>query len=796
MNFFVICEVIKGKVSDRAMHLKVIPKGTVQFEVVVGSDIAVTVTKEPGNGSNEIPGTAVLSESLDVSDITNSDKIITSVDLWQRCMPDDLTVKKGDSLLINVHFYRPEKLFFARAVRVGKYFPVGRDTGSIVALKEQAFGFILSDTRKVDLYFKSNHVVDGNGEMMAASDLSNGMKVSFDVTIEESKLRAVRVQTLLDRNTPNVGKSFEDGNNCVLKKDVLGMVIRSVTKRDAVGLIMLSETTWREIQALDFIDPWIDNEMKHFRDSDMVSIEVTCLPPFLVRAYTAVIDKLHTPTLRYEVVNHSGGDNFRNLKIWKDVSGVILPQPSAAASLTSLFNSSITASLTPGVPLPFPIPVLTSAGIVTPPLPPTLIETSPITISASPTTAIPSGNVKPPKDGFTIQYMRDDVKFEDVSSLGNDMEVYFDVYWDRLKGKKVARNIRITEETIDGETTRVNGVVEVVFDKGDRFGFIRTIPNDEKLFWHSGAVNKGSIVGNISIGKLVSFEIRRRGGMRWATNIQEVETANDNNQILSDICTAICIDPNHAVLIETADTCILKDRIVPTSWFDEAAATSQTGKQWEKAQGPPGISGNGSGEQGATVHESINLQASIITSSGRVEYKPKFFGAFPRAPIHLQFPKSGDIVVTPGDIFKCHCVMNWAEKRSPIAVIPVEVLEIKASKRKGRVSKMKFKLRNSLTVVPPLHFSAQSVDFIEMLDVQDKAKGEVVVAGNVCYSYCEFSDIQAASADFTKDSLQVNDDIEYWVTSMNPNAAFGVRILPKMQFSEVSQQLSFMQSSS
>ncbi len=149
MNFFVICEVIKGKVSDRAMHLKVIPKGTVQFEVVVGSDIAVTVTKEPGNGSNEIPGTAVLSESLDVSDITNSDKIITSVDLWQRCMPDDLTVKKGDSLLINVHFYRPEKLFFARAVRVGKYFPVGRDTGSIVALKEQAFGFILSDTRKV-----------------------------------------------------------------------------------------------------------------------------------------------------------------------------------------------------------------------------------------------------------------------------------------------------------------------------------------------------------------------------------------------------------------------------------------------------------------------------------------------------------------------------------------------------------------------------------------------------------------------------------------------------------------------
>jgi hypothetical protein len=110
---------------------------------------------------------------------------------------------------------------------------------------------------------------------------------------------------------------------------------------------------------------------------------------------------------------------------------------------------------------------------------------------------------------------------------------------------------------------------------------------------------------------------------------------------------------------------------------------------------------------------------------------------------------------------------------------------MKAVKRKARVSKMKFKLRNNPSLLSPLRFTPQSVEFIEMLDVQDKSKGEVVVNGNVCYSYCEFNDIQPASSEFTKDGLQVNDDIEYWVTPANPNAAFGVRILPKMQFSEV-----------
>lgn len=778
VDFFVIAEIIKGKLSDRAIHLKVIPKGTVQFEVVVASDIAVRVAVEP---VGEVPGTAVLSKPIDVSDLTNTpNHSISCVDLWQRCMPDDLLVKKGDSLLINIHFYRPEKLFFARAVRVDKFFPMGRDTGSIIALKEQAFGFILSETRKVDLYFKTNHVVNADGEMMSASDLTTGMKVNFDITVEESKLRASRVQVVKSSSGSSTDVTEDNANCYLLKKDVLGTVIRSVVKKDAVGLIMLTESVWRDIQALEFIDPHIDHEIKQFRNSsELTSFELSCLPSFLVRAYTGVIDKLHSRHVKYETSAIPGVDNnLRNLKIWKEESN---PQPTAAAA-----TAALTSLLNPSLPPAFPIPILTSTGIVMPPTP-----TTPV---ADPVTPVTPAGLKPPKDGFTIQYIRDDVKLEDVSSLGNDMEVYFDVYWDRLKGKKVARNVRITEEIIPGETSRVSGVIEVVFEKGDRFGFIRTIPNDEKLFWHSAGISKDAL-SNLSVGRFVTFEIRRRGGMRWATNVQVADPPSDLRQTLPDVCLALCVDANTAVIIDIPDTCVLKDRFVPLPWFDEAMATSQTGKQWEKvqekSQAPPGINGSessagGNGLQSSTAQDSINAQGSIITPLGRVEYKPKFFGAIPRLPLPImQHPSEDALTLVPGDMFKCQCMMSWTEKRSPIVVVPLELVEMKATKRKARVSKMKFKLRNNPSLLSPLRFTPQSVEFIEMLDVQDKSKGEVVVTGNVCYSYCEFNDIQPASADFTKEGLQVNDDIEYWVTPNNTNAAFGVRILPKMQFSEV-----------
>jgi hypothetical protein len=46
VDFFVIVENSKGKMSNRAVHLQVLPPGTVQFEVTVASDVEAVVTVE------------------------------------------------------------------------------------------------------------------------------------------------------------------------------------------------------------------------------------------------------------------------------------------------------------------------------------------------------------------------------------------------------------------------------------------------------------------------------------------------------------------------------------------------------------------------------------------------------------------------------------------------------------------------------------------------------------------------------------------------------------------------------
>jgi len=60
VQFFVIMECVKGKMSDRAIHVRSVPKGTVKFELVLASAVRAVVIAESGSRPEESPGIARL----------------------------------------------------------------------------------------------------------------------------------------------------------------------------------------------------------------------------------------------------------------------------------------------------------------------------------------------------------------------------------------------------------------------------------------------------------------------------------------------------------------------------------------------------------------------------------------------------------------------------------------------------------------------------------------------------------------------------------------------------------------
>ena len=223
VEFFVIAESNKGKLSDRAIHLKILPPGTVKFEVTIAKKVTATVVLNCETHPEESPGMLRLHSPISINkEIAGLDGTeLKEVELWQRCLPEEFICKIGDVVTLDVHYYKPEKLFFARSVRIKCFRKLGRETGRVVAIKEHGFGFVHSASRSVDIYFKSTLVVGPSGAFVSESSLKMDSLVSFDVTVENTssggKFRAQRVML-----APG---SSADSN--ALLTDVLGIVIRN-----------------------------------------------------------------------------------------------------------------------------------------------------------------------------------------------------------------------------------------------------------------------------------------------------------------------------------------------------------------------------------------------------------------------------------------------------------------------------------------------------------------------------------------------------------------------------------------
>ena len=100
---------------------------------------------------------------------------LASVELWSRCVPEGFIFKVGDTLSLDVQHYRPEKIHFARKVKMQKYRSLGRETGVVCAVKDQGFGFVLSHLRDTDMYFRTNEILGTNGENVAEAIVVPGM---------------------------------------------------------------------------------------------------------------------------------------------------------------------------------------------------------------------------------------------------------------------------------------------------------------------------------------------------------------------------------------------------------------------------------------------------------------------------------------------------------------------------------------------------------------------------------------------------------------------------------------------
>lgn len=189
----------KGQNRRQAVHISVLPKGTVKFEVTLHAGATGVVIRDPVFYPKEVPGLIRImpSPGNDGKEVNGRDPSL--VELWPRCMPEGLLLHVGDSVQCDVVHYRPEKLIFARGVKVLSFRKLGREMGTVVKLQRRGgdsgnsgqFGFLKPDTRDHDVFFRIPDVVGADGVMLPDAEVIVGLRLSFDV-IAENGARAGR----------------------------------------------------------------------------------------------------------------------------------------------------------------------------------------------------------------------------------------------------------------------------------------------------------------------------------------------------------------------------------------------------------------------------------------------------------------------------------------------------------------------------------------------------------------------------------------------------------------------------
>lgn len=832
VEFFVISESFKGKLTDRAVHLRILPQGTVQFEVTIASQAIGHVLDETkslnqsfnSSSSSEIPGKILLKNPIAKSDSS----LLTNIELWQRCLPTDLQLFVGDEIKFDIHHFRPENLYFARSVEIIKYRKISREFGVIISIvndtsrKTSGFGFIKSYLREIDLYFRVSDVRDVNGALVPETNLRTDQIVSFDVTIDSAnssssnsssmnRLKAIRVQivdhydsSVLDSSTGKrvadfvdinaTDHSITDNSNAttdtinelkvaLIKRELRGLVLRDVIgKKESPqpGNIQIlpeyftddiKDGKFHSIEIIDALEEFISNPV-------LTDIIIKNLTTSQRRAYYEVITDMFSQSLDYESIqlppgSYSNSDPSKGkaLKIFKLKSkdGNISKSQSTVRNRFSDFFEVDDPSKTN--------------------------KQSKKILSRT------NDNAPTVLDNIVL-YQKADVS-EIFGPLAKDLEVVFDLCLDRRTLKKVAKNIRLTDDPIEPnckECVIQYGVIEAIVGvRSGKFGFIRSIPTDEKLFWHCSSIvatqskvdegfesNKHTAIDYESIhaGQEVSYELRRRGGIRCATNITLL-TMNSlsHEEILPDNFLAFVVDNNTAILLDVTHSKYLSSKLWNIQLLLPTVFSSM---------------------HGIDIDKTVDAAAS-----------GKYFPAIGREllPIYVDYPVKETTTIQSlpaiGSFVSCQVIVNWSINRHPIGICNVQVIDkpvipnstmvynspmsSAADKVKGVLTKVKIKgdvlFPAPSTVLTPELSSYHSavlslLSALEFCEIQCTIKSvsdssSATTSVSIAHYYCLYNEVltKAAAAELiqviegrnanavgisSRDSPQVGDSVDFY----------------------------------
>jgi cold shock CspA family protein len=745
VEFFVITENSKGKMSDRAVNLTILPPGSVILELCLYENVVGIVTMEPTfihHRQQEEPGIV----KLDIP-IEYNNKTLTEIELWGRCFPDGLILKEGDKISFNIQNYRPDKCIFGRNIKILSFRSFGREIGYICSVKEQqGFGFIKPFERDVDLYFRLKEVVDFQSESVFLRDtilIENHNKiehsaeprfieVSFDVIQEESRDKSFRLKASrvsinntvneLPNNVESTSTVFNNMLPSTLRMDLLATQIQGVvmreSKRDLPGIIRIKASDIDNNSELESnsnknSELAIIKAISEFKDNTNIKdIILECLTKLQVNTYKTIFTQNGFDCVGFETKNNNNIQGKYCLKLYK-------------------MNK----------------------------------EDYSLWIENKKNDVSNEKAASPVKTGITIDVMFN--KNDTIDNFGpitKPLTVIFDVYHDLKLNQNIGKVVRLTDEPVydDNNTLLVNqiGTIDIVVVRHGKFGFIRCIPSDEKIFWHSSGISQDTNINDLVESKEVLFSIRRRGGSRCASDIKIIDSNHESSctkKVLvegSSVGVVIQnpVDKTKQVILVDVTNCPL---LLSKYWNTNSITSSENkvvDKQWEKLNGL------------------VIEEKPIVESVSDARYFPPLM----RLPVNIKSDGEGidaDLYEV-GDIVECQGMFlfykyhffyyfsylifffflvfaEWSLNRNPVEVSIMKKQSAESIKKSGTIQRLKVRVKSQ--------DAAQSV--IELVEIKEKG----------VFYYCDIRELPQDN-----ESIQQGDRVEFMVI---PNSLVAISIV-------------------
>lgn len=638
VQFYVIPESVKGKISNRAVQVSILPHGTVQFEKVIASNVPAMIVSEPKLYPREEPGRLRI-----VAELYVGGDILSFVELWPRCTPDGFVGKVGDKLLVDIAVYRPDKIIFAKAIKAMQFRPLGRQYGTICELPQKTgYAFIRPAIGNADIYFRTSEVVGLHGKYLSDDEITANMNVSFDPITEDTgsrvttgtpRLRAIRVS--LEKN--------QFSTRILLKKGIKGVIVKD-HRKDTPGLIRV-----------------LDSEKVSLNSNDLRTVQSELIH--------GLNDFFSNPDLKDVVIEHLPDAQKRILQllIWEHYDNVAY-ESIASANIFRIFK-----------------------------LPPQVYTEWKLQ-NADAVRLFQDDNFEKNR---TISFFRSDIieTFEpSLITLG--CEINFDIYLDKSIGIYVAANIVVKDELVNESGINI-GVVDGKFLRNvatdERFPYSINGVSSATLMKKK---NKNKMESPTSMsdselkldnGDIVQFDVRCKGDIRYASNLELIDNPQNfliRDYILNGYCVGMVVERNFVVPIDVSTCPELKNRMVDLTAFSKVA---------KQARGDKMLASNGEGnsetwKKFSELNISQNDFESRKTSSNQQPCyllpvnernlpagKRVFYPILPAIPLQIKVGDNNNLqgkvingYIPIGTLISFQVVVNWSVQRSPLHALVSE----------------------------------------------------------------------------------------------------------------------------